>query len=285
MTYREQPYQCRRCGTEHTTNCPKWEEEKKREAVIKNLKEENTKTIFVGDSNLKLINSDSILADVISSSGAKVGHINNILSTENLEPYENIVLLAGINNIPTAQTSYEESLVFDQTKTELDQLCETLEPQVRLGKNVILVNIPDAPHCRSSQKAVQLRNRINKQMETMTKKMNSKTPRSSMQVLDWETTTEEDFSSVKGISEKLTATLVGRVDGILKNKLRATYLVGTQHTAPAYRKVTPVYPLGYNKCTMTGHSEGECSVDFAKKGLNLSNSNENQSYAKENVTH
>jgi len=116
VTYREQPYRCKECGVDHITNCPKREEEKKRMAMIQNMKAENTKTLIIGDSNLKLVNSEAILADVISSSGAKVGHINNIMKTENMDNYDNIVVMAGINNIPSAQTSFEESTVFDKTK-------------------------------------------------------------------------------------------------------------------------------------------------------------------------
>ena len=287
VTYREQPYLCRRCGTEHTTNCPKWEEEKKREALIKNLKEQDTKTLFAGDSNLKLVNADSILADVVCSSGAKVGHIANILNNEKLEVYNNIVILAGINNIPSAQTSFEENVVFEQTKEEMDLLSETLEPHVKLGKTVVIVTIPDAPHCRQSQKSVQLRNRINKQFDVMTKKLNNKCTRNTtpIQILAWDHTSEEDYTSLKGVSEKMTADLIGQIDSILKNKLRATYLVGTKPTSPAYKKVMPVYPLGCKRCTRLFHSEAECNVDFAKKGRNLSNKSANESQAKKNGPH
>ena len=65
---------------------------------------------------------------------------------------------------------------------------------------------------------------------------------------------------------KLTADLVGKVDELLKNKLRAPYLIGTKHTAPAYKCVSPVYPLGCKRCTKLFHSESECEVDFSKKG-------------------
>ena len=281
VTYREQPWLCKKCGVEHTSNCPKIEEEKKRGALIKNLKEENTKTIIVGDSNLKLVNSDAILADVISSSGAKVGHVNNILKEEKLDNYENIVVLAGINNIPSSQVSFEENNVFNHTKEEITSLAETLDPHVKKGKNVIIVNVPDAPHCRQSQKAVQLRNRINKQLAEVVKKMNSKCPRSTAQILEWDDSPAEgDFPSIKGISEKLTADLVGKVDELLKNKLRAPYLIGTKHTAPAYKCVSPVYPLGCKRCTKLFHSESECEVDFSKKGRNLSNKSENESVVK-----
>ena len=285
VTYREQPYLCRRCGTEHSTNCPKWEEDKKREALIRNLKEKDTKTLFVGDSNLKMVNSDAILADVISSSGAKVGHINNILNNEKLDTYENIVVVGGLNNIPSAQTAFEDSTVFDHAKQEIDQLNDTLEQHVKQGKKVVLVKIPDAPHCRQSQKSVQLRNRINKHFDATAKKLNTKCPRNTVnvQVLPWDHSSEDDFTSVKGVSEKMTAELVGEIDSVLKNKLRATYLVGAKNTAQAYRKVTPVYPLGCKRCTKLYHSEGDCDVDFKKKGRVLSNSSDNESASKKNA--
>jgi len=283
VTYREQPYHCKECGVMHTANCPIWEEKKKRGAMIKNLKAENTNTLIIGDSNLKLVNSDAILADVISSSGAKVGHINNIIRTENLDNYENIVVMAGINNIPSAQSSFEENNVFDKTKEEMHELGEILEPHIKKGKNIVLVNVPDPPHCRQSQKSVQLRNRINKLQGEMAKRLNSKSPRKEahVHVLPWdEPPSEEDYTSIKGISDKLTADLVGKIDSLLKNKLRAPYLIGTSYTAKAYKNVTPVYPFGCNRCTKLYHTEGECEVDFSKKGRNLSNKSDNEPVVK-----
>ena len=105
----------------------------------------------------------------------------------------------------------------------------------------------------------------------------------NVQVLPWDHSSEDDFTSVKGVSEKMTAELVGEIDSMLKNKLRATYLVGAKNTAQAYKKVTPVYPLGCKKCTMLYHSEGDCNVDFAKKGRVLSNSTDNESASKKNA--
>ena len=113
VTYREQPWLCRTCGVEHTEGCPKKEEEKKRGAIIKNMKEEKTKTMIIGDSNLKLVNGESILADVVSSSGAKIGHIGNMIDSENLDSYDNIVVMAGTNNIFPSYENWTENAVFD----------------------------------------------------------------------------------------------------------------------------------------------------------------------------
>ena len=72
-------------------------QDKQRENEIKEQKERETKTLIIGDSNLKLVNRNAVLADVIASSGAKIGHISNQLSFENTDKYDNIVVFAGIN--------------------------------------------------------------------------------------------------------------------------------------------------------------------------------------------
>ena len=117
----------------------------------------------------------------------------------------------------------------------------------------------------------------------MTLKLKGNAPRNSttVQFLPWdEPTSEGDFTSVKAISEKLTTDLIGKVDDTFKNKLRATYLIGAKHTAPAYKKVTPAYPLGCKRCTKLFHSEADCPVDFSKKGRKLSDKKTNEPLAK-----
>ena len=80
ITYKDQPYYCRRCTGDHVGDCPKWLADRKREEEIREQKVTDTKTVIIGDSNLKLVNSNALLADVVSSSGAKIGHIGNQLS-------------------------------------------------------------------------------------------------------------------------------------------------------------------------------------------------------------
>ena len=94
------------------------------------MKEEKTKTMIIGDSNLKLVNGDSLLADVVSSSGAKIGHISNLIDSENLDQYENIVVCAGTNNIPPPYENYTENAVFEQVKVETASLAKKLETYV-----------------------------------------------------------------------------------------------------------------------------------------------------------
>ena len=276
VTYRDQPYLCKRCGDDHTALCPKIEEEKHRSAVIKNMKNEKNKTIIVGDSNLKLINGESILADVVSSSGAKIGHISNIISEENLDSYDNIVVMAGTNNIPPAHENYTENAIFDQVKTETTNLCSKLDPYVTKGKNVLMVHVPNSPHCRQSQTSLQLRNRINKHITEAVNKLNNKsTGRNKVDKIEWaEKVNDADFGSVKGISEKLTAELLGKIDTSLNNAMAAPFLP-LQKTAFQYSKVSPAYPVGCYKCTAIGHSMEVCKANFNVMKRSLSNKDEN----------
>ena len=110
-TYKDQPYFCRRCVKEHPGDCPVWLENKKRMAEIKEQKERETKTLILGDSNLKQVNGNALLADVVASSGAKIGHLSNQLQFEKLDRYENVVIFGGINNIPSPNENAEESVV------------------------------------------------------------------------------------------------------------------------------------------------------------------------------
>jgi len=282
VTYRDQPYLCNTCGEDHTNLCPKIEEEKKRAAVIKTLKNEKTNTILIGDSNLKLVNGDSILADVVSSSGAKIGHIANIISSENLDTYDNIVVMAGTNNIPPSHENYTKNAIFEQVKKETASLSSKLDPYVAKGKNVIMVHVPNSPHCRQSQTALQLRNRINKLISESVNKLDNKTSgRNKVEKIEWDDNNmkDEDFGSVKGISEKLTADLLGKIDSSLKNAMAAPFLPIKQTVSRPYSKVSPAYPVGCYKCTVVGHSMEDCNVNFMLKRA-LSNKEENSPASK-----
>ena len=122
ITYKDQPYFCKKCIEEHEGDCPKWLESQKRMKEIREQKEKETKTLIVGDSNLKLVNSNAILADVVASSGAKIGHVTNQLRYENVNAYENIVIFAGVNNIPGQNDNIDESSVMSQIESEMQRL-------------------------------------------------------------------------------------------------------------------------------------------------------------------
>jgi len=266
VTYKDQPRFCRQCVTDHTGDCPLWLERQKRMQEIKEQKEKDTKTLVMGDSNLKQVNSNALLADVVASSGAKIGHLANQLKHEKLEGYNNIVIFAGINNIPAPVENVSEVAVWKQISKELDALEDLLVPQAKKGKNIYLTHVAKARHT-NTPRAVSLRQKINKryvQMATNLKKVNK---RAQSDVITWPVTTNEDEGNetVKGISEQATVEYIRKVcEKVGNDKIRATYL-DSKLTARPYSSVTTTYPLGCYKCTEMNHSAESCPLDLTKK--------------------
>ena len=102
-----------------------------------------------------------------------------------------------------------------------------------------------------------------------------------MEKVEWDDNNmkDEDFGSVKGISEKLTADLLGKIDSSLKNAMAAPFLPIKQTVSRPYSKVSPAYPVGCYKCTALGHSMEDCNVNFMLKRA-LFNKEENSPASK-----
>ena len=75
---------------------------------------------------------------------------------------------------------------------------------------------------------------------------------------------EEDFSSVKSISQKAMISFLNKVEEKIEGDLRAPYL-DIDLTADPYSNVTPSYPPGCRKCTKMDHAEEECPSEISKK--------------------
>lgn len=265
ITYKDQPWQCRRCPDDHVGPCPKWAQDRKREQEIREQKERDTKTLILGDSNLKLVNQNAILADVVASSGAKIGHTCNELQFTNLDKYKNIVLFTGVNNIPNKNEKVEEQAVAKQIDKELKVLEKELTQQVNKGKNVFLTQVANPEHVRNNTRGTNIREKINKEYTDMKNRLKAKNKKVIVDTINWNVfTEEEDYSSVKGVSEKAIVSFLGKVDEKIEGDLRATYL-DRELTAHPYSKVTPAYPVGCRKCTQIGHSESSCPADPTKK--------------------
>ena len=122
ITYKDQPRFCRQCVSDHTEIARNGSRNKNDYKRSRNKKKKLTKTIIIGDSNLKQVNSNALLADVVVSSGAKIGHISNQINFEKLDAYKNIVIFAGINNIPNQNEVYDTEKMGEQIQMEMDGL-------------------------------------------------------------------------------------------------------------------------------------------------------------------
>ena len=265
VTYKDQPRFCRQCVSDHTGDCPIWLEKQKRIQEIKDQKEKETKTLIIGDSNLKQVNSNALLADVVTSSGAKIGHISNQLKYEKLDTYDNIVIFGGINNIPAPNEQADESLVWKQISGELGDLEKELSAQVIKGKNIFLTQVAKAKHT-TTPRAANLRQKINMQYVKMVDSLRKKNTKVKVDIITWPVqTNEEEFSSIKAISEQATVNFLHKIgEKVGNDKFRATYL-DSKLTAFQYSSVTSTYPLGCYKCTALNHSREDCPLDLTKK--------------------
>ena len=265
LTYKDQPYFCRRCVEEHGGDCPVWLENKRRLKEIKEQKERETKTLILGDSNLKQVNSNALLADVVASSGAKIGHLCNQLKHEKLDNYDNIVIFGGINNIPGPNENVDESVMWKQISNEMKSLENELSHQVKSGKNIFLTQVTMAKHTQTPR-ASNLRQKINKEYVVMVDRLRKQNKKSKVDIITWPVTSNEgEYETIKGISEQATIDLIQKIDEKIGNgKLRATYL-DSKLTAYQYSSVTSTYPLGCYKCTAMNHSRESCPSDFSKK--------------------
>ena len=60
-----------------------------------------TKTLLIGDSNLRRVNEKAFYAKTDCATGAKIGHIANSLVWTSTGEHENVIIHAGQNNVST----------------------------------------------------------------------------------------------------------------------------------------------------------------------------------------
>ena len=214
---------------------------------------------------MKTVNSNALLADVISSSGAKLGHIGNLLKFESLDKYQNIVVFAGINNIPGPHERVDEETATKQITSEVKALETELTKHVNKGKNVFLTQVANSKHARMNKRNINIREEINKNLHDMKTRLKNKNKKIKTDTIGWNPfVDEDDFSTVKSISQKAMISFLNKVEEKVEGDLRAPYL-DIELTADEYSNVTPSYPPGCRKCTKMDHAEEECPSDLSKK--------------------
>ena len=94
----------------HMNECvPKKVEERVKEEEERPDREVKTKTLIMSDSTLRMANQKAMNADIICISGGKIGHIQNSMNYKpGILKYDNIVMVAGLNNIDLRDTCENE---------------------------------------------------------------------------------------------------------------------------------------------------------------------------------
>ena len=115
------------------------------------MKEDNNKTVMVGDSNFRCIKEDGVMASVTAVSGGKMGHICNQVNFENITKTEKIILSAGQNCTNDAdelnQRFWESRTVAEISATET-----MVNKLLGKGKNIFMLSVPPAPCTQTSER-------------------------------------------------------------------------------------------------------------------------------------
>ena len=157
----------------HTTRCP---ERERREAAEKKQEEERQKivtTLYIADSNARYINKKATNADVECVTGAKIGHLTNLLDqAENLKKYQTFVFSGGQNNIdPTPEINLDQWK--GHQNKQLEELSSWVRGILKCGRYVSIQEIPAVP-LTQDQKTSQMREYLNKSFEAILDKEEKK---------------------------------------------------------------------------------------------------------------
>ena len=95
ITYRDQPVFCRQCQIDHIGGCPVRQAEEAAEKIAEEARQPLIKTLVCADSNFRYVNQTATTAKVNVATGAKIGHIANMLPHEDVEKFENIIIHAA----------------------------------------------------------------------------------------------------------------------------------------------------------------------------------------------
>ena len=93
---------------------------------------------------------------------------------ESLDKYQNIVVFAGINNIPGPHERVDEETATKQITSEVKALETELVKHVNKGKNVFLTQVANSKHARSSKRNINIREKINKDLHDMKTRLKNK---------------------------------------------------------------------------------------------------------------
>ena len=121
---------------------------------------EKTKTITVGDSNLRWVNEKAFYTRTDCATGAKIGHVANTLKYTKTENTEVVICHVGQNNIDEAE-DYKE---WEQTTTS--QIGKLKKELLKFKKSII-VGVPPAPVCQRTEKSKEMRTKVNNQLRNI----------------------------------------------------------------------------------------------------------------------
>ena len=260
--YRDQPYHCRRCTEQHVGDCPKFIAEREERQQIKKVKEENTKTILVGDSNFRCVNENGVMASVTAVTGGKIGHIVNQLEFENLEKIDTIIISAGQNCTNDAD-EVERTIWENRTLKEISAAEKVINQMMTQGKSVIMLTVPPVPCTQTTTRKKEARVFVNNQIAHLVQRVNAidSKPGTAGILIESDSSynPETDFKDDRHLTQQAMERRISKLDEILpqSRKLRSTILK-SRATCDPYRGCYGAHPAGCNYCTFFNHNVQGC---------------------------
>ena len=252
--YKGQPYSCRDCNEIHHDKCPQKVMKEIAEGEAEKVRISNTKTLLIGDSNLRRVNEKAFYAKSDCATGAKIGHIANAIGWVNGDEFDNGIVLAGQNNVLTDPNTEMKGWEI-QMKKEVKKL----KSKLVVFKKTVLVGVPPAPWCKKSEKTEEMRKKVNDELKKMTR------DNLNIRFVEIEQEDEDDeanWEDERHMTERFTNYMLGKISEKMFDIQGGTfYIKNTPWTCKnKYSGINSTYKLGCNDCTAIGHVEGSCDI-------------------------
>ncbi|MCH2389498.1 MAG: hypothetical protein MK234_02335 [Nitrospinales bacterium] len=267
--YKNQPYHCRKCKEGHTGDCPEWLREKEERDNLEKSKRDKTKTVMIGDSNLRCVNERGVMARVTSITGGKIGHIVNQVQFENLDKIENVVLSAGQNCIEDVETM-DKKVWEKRTQEELKNYEALVTNLMKKGKKVFIVSVPPVPCTQRSGQTKSARAFINANLSKIVQQAVSKNTTGMAAYIDENDgnfNAQIDFTDERHLSQMAIERRIAGLDEVLPEgqKLKDPSLPA-KPTCDPYRGCYGGYPVGCEFCCQMRHNVHVCPSKEVKQG-------------------
>ena len=222
--------------------------------------------MLLTDSQGRCFNEHALYAETHVASGAKIGHMGNVMEHTDMDQIENLVLNVGINNINAhPDTVYETWL--KQVKCEVTHLSIQVKKSATIGRQIRIIEIPDCPITNMTQKSNKMRITVNKELSDMAERINKNLSTDCVKMIqcgEEELPQEEAYCDNKHFSPVRAAQLLEQIDESLKP---STTLIIRERpksvpltTPKIYSQVYSTYRFGCGECTRIGHSSDTCQA-------------------------
>ena len=253
--YKGQPYHCRECQVTHNNKCPQKVAKEAAEGEVEKVRKTKTKTLLIGDSNLRRVNEKAFYAATDCATGAKLGQIANALDWTATDEYDNVIIHAGQNNVLT-----DPAVKMDTWETQMKGEVSKLKTKTARFKKTVLVGVSPAPWCRKTDKTRLMREKVNHELQKLT------TGHPDITYIDIEQDDDDcaNWEDDRHMTEKFTKYMMGKVSEEMYSIHGGQFFVrNTPWTCKGkYSGVKGTYSIGCNTCTGMGP---ECTCKSSNK--------------------